>query len=99
MASDEVLVVIEVLEVLDAEEFAKYQAAAREQMTRRGGRVVARGASLLEGEIAPKALVVQRWRSRTDFEDWLESEEYRPLRVLRRRCARLRIVAVPLLDA
>lgn len=96
MANEEVLVVIEIRAVSDAEKLKAYQLGAREQIGPRGGTVIARGGSTLEGNPPSGLLMVQRWPSEASFRAWQDSEEYLPLREMRRTCAELRIVVVPM---
>lgn len=97
MADAAVLVIVEVRRVKDPERFAAYQAGARAQIERHGGRVVARGGTALEGEPPFGTLMVQQWPSAQSFTDWQQSDEYRPLRAIRLDCADLRIAVVPLI--
>ena len=95
ISNENVLVIVEVAAVRDPAMLKSYQLRAREQIGRHGGAVLARGGSMLEG--APFGpLLVQRWPSEQAFRAWQESAEYEPLRDLRRTCADLRIVVVPL---
>jgi uncharacterized protein (DUF1330 family) len=95
LAGQEVLVIVEVQEVRDGKEMAAYQAAAREQMLRRGGVVVARGGVCFEGDPSFEAMLIQRWPSEEAFREWQNSDEYRPLFACRKRAADLRIAIVP----
>jgi len=89
-----VLVVVEVRRITDAEKFRAYQAGAREQIGRWGGRVVARGSTPMEGTPPFGAVMVQEWPSAQAFASWQDSEEYQPLREIRLACAELRIAVV-----
>ncbi|HKP78945.1 MAG TPA: DUF1330 domain-containing protein [Phenylobacterium sp.] len=91
----EVLVIVEPQAVFDWEGLAAYQAAAREQATRRGGQVVARGGALVEGEPDLLFHLVQRWPSAQAFLDWQDSDEYRPLKEARMKLMKVRISIVP----
>jgi uncharacterized protein (DUF1330 family) len=96
MDAQPVLVVVEVKAVHDAQQMNAYQAAARLQLAKYGGEVVARGGSSCEGDPPFGPLLLQRWPSAQAFRDWQESEEYRPLRELRQRSADIRIAIVPM---
>ena len=98
MTDEAVLVVTEILSVRNPEELKAYQAGARSQIAKNGGRVVARGGRNTEAE-AFGMLLIQVWPSERAFLDWQESEEYRPLRDLRRSCTDMRIAIVPLVQA
>ena len=95
MAEPGVLVVVEVRSISDGEKFKAYQAGAREQIARWGGRVIARGGEPVPGEAPFSPLMIQAWPSARAFVDWQESEEYRPLREMRRACADLRMGILP----
>lgn len=90
-----VYVVIDVQEIYDGAAIEGYRVAAHEQMMRRGGEILGRGGSVLEGSPAAPAITVQRWNSAQDFIDWQESDEYRPLRDVRLEAMKLRISIVP----
>ena len=94
MNEGEVLVVVEMTSVLDAEKLKAYQAQARAQLFERGGVVVGRGTSPVEGDPAFGTLLIQRWPSERAFRDWQESEAYRPLKALRHQCVEMRIAVV-----
>jgi uncharacterized protein (DUF1330 family) len=98
MTDEAVLVVTEIRSVRNPEELKAYQAGARNQIAKYGGKVIARGSRNTETEEFGM-LLVQAWPSERAFVDWQESQEYRPLRDLRRRCADMRIAVVPLVPA
>ncbi|MDX3910316.1 MAG: DUF1330 domain-containing protein [Sphingobium sp.] len=91
----EVFVVVEPQVVFDPEGLARYQAAAREQATRRGAQVIARGGALYEGDPDLLLHLIQRWPSARAFQEWQESEEYRPLLEERKKYMKVRISIVP----
>ena len=93
-AEPAILVLVEVLAVMDPEGFESYRTQARKQMTRRGGVVVARGpCTPVEGQsFGP--LLIQKWPSEAAFINWMESDEYAPLKSLRTVSAQLRICIV-----
>ncbi len=95
MATDEVLVVVEIEAVIDGEELQAYQAAARQQLKERGGKVLGRGGTTFEGDRRHGPLLVQVWPSEAAFREWQASDAYRPLLDRRRRAAKLRIAIVP----
>jgi uncharacterized protein (DUF1330 family) len=97
MAGDEVLVVAELQRVHDAEGLKRYQQGARAQISRFGGVVLGRGGNSFEGSPAFGTVLVQKWPSAEAFAAWQNSEDYRPLREIRQRCADMRIAIVPLL--
>jgi uncharacterized protein (DUF1330 family) len=95
-ANHAVLVILEVSAIHDQDQFKAYQLHAREQIGKRGGAVVARGGSPVEGSPPFQSLLVQKWPSERAFLDWQESEEYQPLRSIRLKSASTRIAIVPL---
>ena len=80
----------------DQDARAEYGKRARDVLARYGGRyVVAGGAPLpLEGDWQPAALAVIEFPSAEDARRWYESDDYRPLRALRREAATVRAVLV-----
>lgn len=94
MPCTEIYVIVEVREIRDAEAFAAYRAAARQQLDEWGGILVARGEGLFEGEPPMGQMLIQRWPSVDAFRAWQNSDAYRPLRDLRRKCAKLRIAVL-----
>ncbi len=93
--NDPVYVVVETLEILDAEGFKSYQLGARAQVLERGCAVIARGARHFEGSPEFGALMIQKWPSEAAFVDWQESAEYQPLKAQRLSSVRLRMAIVP----
>lgn len=96
MNDKQVLVVVEIRSVHDAEALKAYQAGARQQIVEYGASVIARGGATLEGTPAFGPLMVQHWPSEDAFRTWQGSESYRPLRAIREACADLRIAVIPL---
>lgn len=96
MQSSEVLVVVEIRSVKDPEALKSYQLGARQQIAAYGASVIARGGTTLEGLPPFGPLMVQRWPSEKAFRAWQASDDYRPLRALRKSCVDLRIAVVPL---
>jgi uncharacterized protein (DUF1330 family) len=95
MADQEVLVVAEVQRIHDPEGMKLYQEGARSQIARFGGIVIGRGATSFEGSPPFERVLVQKWPSAEAFRRWQESDDYRPLRERRQRCADMRIAIVP----
>ena len=93
-------VVVEV-DVLDPAEFDRYAEQAPRTIAQYGGRYLARGgrAALLDGEPAPKRVVVLEFPTLERAREWESSPEYAPLREIRRRAARVRMVVVEGIDA
>ena len=61
-----------------------------------GGRYLVRGGAteVAEGEWIPKRVVILEFESAARAKAWLESREYRPLRQIRQRCAKSKVVVV-----
>jgi uncharacterized protein (DUF1330 family) len=80
----------------DPDARAEYGARAREVLASYGGRyVVAGGAPQpLEGDWQPSAIAVIEFPSAEHARRWYESDEYRPLRTLRREGATVCAVLV-----
>lgn len=95
MTSTEVLVVAELQKIRDAEGLSLYQERARSQIARFGGVVLGRGGTSFEGSPPFERVLVQKWPSAEAFERWQNSDDYRPLRERRQRCADMRIAIVP----
>lgn len=95
MTSSEVLVVAELQRIHDPEGLRVYQEGARAQIARFGGVVLGRGGSSYEGTPPFERVLVQKWPSAEAFEAWQNSDDYRPLREHRQRCADMRIAIVP----
>lgn len=90
-----VITLVELQEILDEDAIRQYQVAGREQISKFGGEIIARGGRSYLGEPPFKSVTLIRWPSEQVFLDWQESEEFRPLRELRDRGARLRIAILP----
>jgi uncharacterized protein (DUF1330 family) len=88
-------VVVDV-DVLDPAEFARYAELAPPTIALYGGRYLARGGrtALLDGEPAPKRVVILEFPTLDRAREWEASPEYAPARAIRRRAARVRMVAV-----
>lgn len=97
MSDGEVLVIVEVQEIFDAEAFAAYRAGVRPQFAELEGSLAGRADTAYEGDDPLEPILVQRWPSEAAFRAWQESEAYRPLKALRQKGARIRLVIVPLI--
>jgi uncharacterized protein (DUF1330 family) len=82
--------------VEDAEGFAEYATQVPEMIQRHGGRYLARGGAIevLEGDWTPNRLVVVEWDSLDQAKHWYESDEYKAVADIRRRCAKTELVLV-----
>ncbi|MGD0167589.1 MAG: DUF1330 domain-containing protein [Gaiellaceae bacterium] len=84
-----VFVIAERVKVLDAEKLQEYLDAVSPTIENFGGRyhVVSGPAEVLEGDWRPPALVVFEFPSHERALEWWDSEEYAPLKALRREVA------------
>jgi uncharacterized protein (DUF1330 family) len=89
-------VIAERVEVLDAAKLQQYLDAVSPTIERHGGRyhVVSGSVEVLEGEWRPPALVVFEFPSRERALAWWGSDEYAPLKALRREAAVYNMVLV-----
>jgi uncharacterized protein (DUF1330 family) len=83
-------------DIQDAEQYEKYKAAAPGAVAAGGGRFVVRGGELavLEGDWAPKRLVMLEFPDLEAAKRFYESPEYEEAKKLREGAASLRMVAV-----
>jgi len=88
--------VIADVEVTDPVAFADYVKGGPAVIAAHGGTYLARGGAIeaLEGDWAPKRLTILRFDSVAQAKAWIESPEYRPLRDIRHKAARSKIVIV-----
>lgn len=84
------------IDIQDPAGFEEYRSKVPATIERYGGKYLVRGGRLetLEGEWRPKRIVVLEFPSIEQAKRWYDSEEYRPLKELRRRTARGHIVLV-----
>ena len=88
--------VIAEVEVTDPVAFADYAKAGPAVLTAHGGTYVARGGVIesLEGDWTPKRLTIIRFDNVAQAKAWFESDDYRPLRRIRRRSATSKILVI-----
>lgn len=88
--------VIANVEVADPAGFAPYLKAAPALIAAHGGTYIARGGAIqvLEGDWAPTRLTILKFDSVAQARAWHESPEYRPLRELRNRLSKSKLVIV-----
>jgi uncharacterized protein (DUF1330 family) len=82
-------VIAERTQVLDAEKLQRYLDSVSPTIEHYGGRyhVVTGSVEVLEGEWRPPALVIFEFPSRERALEWWSSQEYAPLKALRREAA------------
>ncbi|PKB67219.1 MAG: D-fructose-6-phosphate amidotransferase [SAR202 cluster bacterium Io17-Chloro-G4] len=73
------------IEVTNAEDYAKYRELAPPMVAKYGGKYLARGGEIevLEGDWAPKRLVILEFPSFERAKEFFEAEEYQPVRQVR----------------
>jgi len=88
--------VIVEIDVHDPEQYEAYKGQAEQTVTAFGGRYIVRGgrAETLEGEGAPKRVVVLQFDSFEKAKRWWSSAEYAPAKALRQRTATTRMIVV-----
>jgi len=88
--------VIADVEVLDPAGYEEYRRGVPATIAAYGGRYLVRGGAteVAEGEWIPKRVVILEFESAARAKAWLESPEYRPLRQIRQRCAKSKVVVV-----
>jgi|RhiMetdeSRZDD1v2_1073273.scaffolds.fasta_scaffold83965_2 uncharacterized protein (DUF1330 family) len=84
------------IDIQDPARFEEYRSKVPATIERYGGKYLVRGGRLetIEGEWKPKRIVVLEFPTLEQAKRWYDSEEYRPLKELRRRTARGHIVLV-----
>jgi uncharacterized protein (DUF1330 family) len=84
------------VEITDAAAFEEYKRDVPATEERFGGRYLGRGGAtkVLEGDWEPHRLVVLEFPDMDALMGWYNSPEYAPLKTLRGRCARTRIIAL-----
>jgi uncharacterized protein (DUF1330 family) len=82
------------VEVIDAAGYEVYRQQVPATITAYGGRYLARGGAIetLEGGWAPQRCVILEFPSMARLKTWWDSPEYVPLRAIRERTTRSRII-------
>jgi uncharacterized protein (DUF1330 family) len=88
-------VVVEI-EVHDPVRYEDYKKLAPPSIAAYGGKYIARGGKTetLEGDWAPKRLVILEFPTLEQAKKWHDSAEYRPARELRQKTAKSKMVAI-----
>ena len=89
-------VIGDVREVRDPDALAEYRRRNTDAVARHGGRFVVRGGELgvLEGEWPTTRIVVIEFPDLAAARGWYESDEYAPLKALRRQASDTNLVIV-----
>ena len=84
------------IEVTDPEGYKEYIAGTGATVEQYGGRYLVRGGATdtIEGDAAPNRFVILEFQDMAALRKWYDSDEYRPLRAIRRRCATSNIFTV-----
>ncbi len=88
------------IEVTDPETYAEYVKRVPATVAAYGGRFIVRGGDLetLEGEWAPKRIVVLEFESAAKAKAWWSSEEYRDPKAMRQSASNGRMIVVQGID-
>jgi uncharacterized protein (DUF1330 family) len=89
-------VVASVTKAWDQDKLVEYRERNTDAVARHGGRFVARGGrqEILEGDYAPIRVVIIEFPDLDAARGWYESDEYAPLRELRRSASDTDIIVV-----
>jgi uncharacterized protein (DUF1330 family) len=89
-------VIASVTDAWDHDKLVEYRERNTDAVARHGGRFVARGGrhEIFEGDYAPVRVVIIEFPELDAARGWYESDEYAPLRELRRSASRTDIYAV-----
>jgi uncharacterized protein (DUF1330 family) len=88
------------VEVVDPIGYEEYRAQVSATVAQFGGKYLVRGGACtnLEGEWNPKRLVVLEFESTARAREWWDSEQYRPVKAIRQRTARSKLLLVEGVD-
>jgi uncharacterized protein (DUF1330 family) len=84
------------LEVIDIEQYLRYQRAVKPLLEAVGARYLARGGEhrVFEGDDQPNRLILMEFPSLEVMEEFYQSEAYQSLELQRRACSHARILGV-----
>ena len=88
------------VEVVDPVGYEEYRAQVSATVAQFGGKYLVRGGacSALEGDWSPKRLVVLEFESTARAREWWDSEQYRPVKAIRQRTARSKLLLLEGVD-
>jgi uncharacterized protein (DUF1330 family) len=88
--------VIADIEVTDTAVYDEYRRQVLATVTKYGGRFMVRGGKMdvLEGDWAPKRVVVLEFQTMDALKRWYHSDEYKPLIALRQKATIGKLIAV-----
>ncbi len=86
--------VIADIEITDSTGFKDYQQKVPATIAAYGGRYLARGGAteVFEGAWSPKRVVLLEFPSMAQLKVWWDSPEYKPLRVIRERTTKSKLI-------
>ena len=89
-------VIADVRDARDQDALAEYRRGNTDSVARHGGRFIVRGGAfeLLEGEWDTRRIVVIEFPDMAAAHGWYESEDYAPLKTLRRSASDTNIILV-----
>ncbi len=89
-------VIANVMDTWDQEALVRYRDGNTDAVAKHGGRFIARGGEqqVLEGDYAPVRLVIIEFPDLDAAKGWYESDDYAPLRELRRSASKTDIFVV-----
>lgn len=96
ISEQEVLVLVEVLAVKDADVMQAYIQGIAPQMAERGGITIAQGLEIHEGSPKAQMMVIQKWPSAKVFKDWQAAPEYQDFLEMRHTGADVNISMIPM---
>jgi uncharacterized protein (DUF1330 family) len=84
------------LEIIDPGAWASYRSAVTAVVQKHGGEYLVRGGAtrVIEGDWDPQRIVVVRFPNQVALNAFWDDPEYQPLKELRQRAARAKIIAV-----
>ena len=84
------------IDIVDPSGYEEYKKLAGASVKQHGGEYIVRGGTteVLEGNWNPKRIVVLKFESMERAKEWLNCEEYREPRKMRRRTARTNMILV-----
>jgi uncharacterized protein (DUF1330 family) len=84
------------IDVIDADAYEEYRRQAPPSIAQYGGKYIVRGGrtETLEGQWAPKRIVILEFPSFEQAKKWWSSPEYAPAKQLRQRSARTKMIVV-----
>ena len=84
------------IEVHDPQGYEEYRKLVGPSLAKYGGKFIARGGKIdvLEGNWAPKRVVICEFESLARAREWYDSPEYKPAMDIRQKTARAQIIVV-----